>query len=106
MGRVVFSGVEGEGYLDESVVRADGILYLECRKLLGIGRKARLLNSEEHEYSPLEGELGFQAGEALPFAAICSSRRARRSANSKVSTAFAVFVARDARLRASSADLL
>jgi hypothetical protein len=52
---------EGEGYLDESVVWADALLGLECRKLLGIGRKARLLSPEEHEYAPLWRHAGRRA---------------------------------------------
>jgi hypothetical protein len=40
--------VEGEAHLGNNVVLADALLGLECRKLLGIGRKVRLLSSEEH----------------------------------------------------------
>src|SRR5580692_5081418 len=45
------SGVEGEDHL-ESVVRADALLCLECRKLLGVGRKAWILSSKEHGHAP------------------------------------------------------
>jgi hypothetical protein len=50
---------------NESVVWTDTVLGLECHKLLGIGRKARLLSPEEHEHAP--------------SGVIWSSRRLRRS---------------------------
>jgi hypothetical protein len=58
-------GVEGEDHRDESVVRADAVLSLESLELLVIGRKARLLSSEEHEYAPPWRDLVFQALEAV-----------------------------------------
>jgi hypothetical protein len=45
--------------------RADALLGLVCRKLLGIGRKVWLLSSEEDEYMPLRRELVFHALEPL-----------------------------------------
>ena len=51
----------GAAYLDESVVRADALLGFECRKLLGIGREARLLSPEEYEYAPLRRHAGRRA---------------------------------------------
>jgi hypothetical protein len=50
---------------NESVVWTDTVLGLECHKLLGIGRKARLLSPEEHEHAPLWRDLVFQALEAV-----------------------------------------
>jgi hypothetical protein len=97
-------GVEGEDHRDDNVVRADAPLSLELSKLLGIGRKARLLRSEEHEHAPLWGQLGLKLLEAateiglsqrahgaLPFAAICSSSLPSRCDSSNVSISFAVF---------------
>jgi hypothetical protein len=54
-------------------VRSDTILGLECRKLLGIGRKAGILSSEEHEYAPLRREPALQALEAIPDTALARS---------------------------------
>jgi hypothetical protein len=43
----------------------DALLGLECRKLLGIGRKVRLLNPEEHEDAPLRQDLLLKFGDAI-----------------------------------------
>jgi hypothetical protein len=59
------SGVEVESHLAENVARPDAPLSPELSKLLGIGRRARLLSREEHEYTPLRRELGLKAVEPV-----------------------------------------
>ena len=63
---------EREDHRLYGVIRANAILSLERRKLLGSGGSTRLLNTEEHEQPPLGLELGFQTFDAVEEARVAS----------------------------------
>ena len=47
------------------VVRADAMLSSECRKMFGVGRGVRPLNSKEHERATFRGDLLLKLGDAI-----------------------------------------